>query len=259
MLVRRAKRRDLSVLARGVDRSDDFEGLRESGFDFFQGQHYADEKGSDQSRNNVDTPMLLDLMLEARAGLDLAEVSRRIEAHPHLTEGLLQLVNGLELARAHKIDSVHQALIMIGADGLGRWLNLLLFRYGAAGGERGPLFRVAASRARLMELLITEGLFEDPDVKEKGETAFLVGMLSLVHVLLGEPAHKTVEGLGLSAEMRTALLDQQGPIGRVLATASGLDSGRFADVAEVVAELEIEPAQLWRHQRDAYSWVYQMT
>jgi EAL and modified HD-GYP domain-containing signal transduction protein len=147
---------------------------------------------------------------------------------------------------------------MIGVDGLGRWLNLLLFRYGAAGGERGPLFRVAASRARLLELLMTEGMVDDPARKTDGETAFLVGMLSFVHVLLGVDRASAVENFALPQELHDALIDYRGPLGRMLWLAENLDAAHFVEVSEVVAELSIEPGRLWRCQQDAYAWVYRM-
>lgn len=257
-LVRRAKRRDLAVLARDVDHESDLQHLCGLGFDYFLGQHYAEAGASDESIANVDGRSLLKLMLDSRAGLDISEVAQQVNAQANLRDGLLQLVNGLELARAQKIESIQQALIMIGVDGLGRWLNLLLFRYGAAGGERGPLFRVAASRARLMELLVTDGVFDDPQRKATGETAFLVGMLSFVHVLLGVDRAAAVESFGLPEELRQALVDYKGPIGRLLWLAENLDAGRFLEVAEIVSELSVDPARLWQHQRDAYGWVYRM-
>ena len=257
-LVRRGKRRALEVLARGVHQTSDFEKLRQLGFDLFLGQHYCDESAEQERTANVDGQALLRLMLDARAGLDLSEVTRQIEATPQLSEGLLQLVNSLALARAQKIDSIHQALILIGVDGLGRWLNLLLFRYGAAGGDRGPLFRVAASRARLLELLVTDGQVDDPERKADGSTAFLVGMLSFVHVLLGVDRRTAVENFGLPDDLGQALLTGEGTFGRLLWLAEHLDCGRFAEVAEVADELSMDPNQLWAAQREAYAWVYRM-
>ena len=81
---------------------------------------------------------------------------------------------------------------MIGAEGLSRWLSLLLFQVGDRSGNRGPLFRMAATRARLMELLVCDRGGQDPEIKRRGETAFLVGILYLVHLLLGVERGKMI-------------------------------------------------------------------
>ena len=257
-LVRRAHRRKLDVLARDVHRDEDFVSLRDAGFDLMQGKSYAEPSGGGETLANEDGKVLLELLLDSHGELEITSVTQRVESNPHLAAGLLRLVNGLELARAQKIESVGQALIMVGAQGLARWLNLLLFQVGSATGNRGPLFRVAASRARLMELIVRDRDGDGPEAKDAGETAFLVGILSLVHVLLGVNRAQAIEGLSLSSEISLALSEYSGPLGQLLRLVECIDSGDLAELAQVAGELELAPDGILARQVDAYDWVLRM-
>ena len=258
LLVRRAQRRKLQILASSVEHDADFVRIRDAGFDLLQGQSYSEASDNEETQASPDGKLLLQLLIDARGEFDIDTVTRHVEGNEVLAEGLLRLVNSLELARAQKIESVGRALIMIGAKGLSRWLNLLLFQLGSKSGNRGPLFRVAASRARLMELIALSGGSDQPEVKDRGEAAFLVGILSLVHVLLGVEKESAIAGLTLPEELARALSKWEGELGRMLRLAVCLDRGEFAEVAEVSSELSLDARTLWTYQQESYDWVLQM-
>ncbi|MAG34216.1 MAG: hypothetical protein CL908_25335 [Deltaproteobacteria bacterium] len=257
-LVRRAQRRNLKVLASSVEQNVDFVRIRDSGFDLLLGQSYSEPSDDEETQATPDGRVLIQLLVEARGELEVDLVTRRVEENEELRTGLLRLVNSLELARSQKIESISQALILVGAQGLSRWLNLLLFQVGSHHGTQGPLFRVAASRARLMELLVTSRGADDPGSKERSESAFLVGILSLVHVLLGTDRKTAIAGLTLPDEMGQALTDYKGELGRLLRMSECLDGGQFAELAEIVSELGIGSRALWSQQCEAYDWVMKM-
>ncbi len=259
LLIRRAQRRNLQVLATSVECDADFVRTRDNGFELFAGRSYSEHSSDEETQATTEGKLLLQLLVEARGELEIEPVTKQIEAAPALEEGLLRLVNSLELARAQRIENVGQALIMIGAKGLSRWLNLLLFQIGSKHGTRGPLFRVAATRARLMELLTGAGAEQaTPEVKSRGEMAFLVGIMSLVHVLLGVDRSVAIGGLTLPDEMQAALAGYQGELGRLLRLTECLDSGEFPEVAEISQELGLTPAGIWEQQREAFDWVMRM-
>ncbi|MFK7895843.1 MAG: EAL and HDOD domain-containing protein [Myxococcota bacterium] len=258
LLIRRAKRRGLQVMANSIRSDSDFMQIRAAGFDLIHGVSYQDASADELTRANPDGKLIMQLLVEAGADIEIPAVTEVIEGNETLTEGLLRLVNSLELARAQKIESVGQSLMMIGAKGLSRWLMLLLFQIGHQGGAKGPLFRVAASRAKQMELLTLDSAGTSPSGKERGHEAFLIGILSLVHVLFGMDRQAVLADLALTPEMDRALGEYGGELGRMLRLVECLDRGDFAETAELAEELDISSADLWRHQKEAYAWVMQM-
>jgi EAL and modified HD-GYP domain-containing signal transduction protein len=65
-------------------------------------------------------------------------------------------------------------------------------------------------RARMCELCGRDNAVDPP-------VAFSAGLLSTLPDVLGEPIEAVLDGLTLSADLRAALIDQQGRLGRLLA------------------------------------------
>ena len=111
----------------------------------------------------------------------------------------------------------------------------------------------------MMELLTGAGAEgATREIKSRGDLAFLVGIMSLVHVLLGVDRSSAISGLVLPDEMSLALENYEGDIGRLLRLAECLDTGQFPELAEICAELGMKPRTVWDHQSEAFDWVMQM-
>jgi EAL and modified HD-GYP domain-containing signal transduction protein len=163
----------------------------------------------------------------------------------------------LQLARANKTDTVGQALMMIGVHGLTRWLNILLFAGSAEDGPSSPPFKLASTRGRLMELLQLELLGPDPDrgKLEIADRAFLIGMLSLAHVVLGVPEQKALDDLGLSKEIRDALQSYQGQAGTLLKLVKCIEESDLETSREIRETLGLNSDPLQKAQVESFSWV----
>lgn len=105
----------------------------------------------------------------------------------------------------------------------------------------------ALVRAKLCELCVAA-------VGGEPAPAFTVGLLSALPDTLGRPIADIVAELALSAELRRALLDHEGPLGRVLGWAIAYESGDQDRLAEVAAPPTITDMYL-----DALRWANDLT
>ena len=80
-------------------------------------------------------------------------------------------------------------------------------------------------RARLCELLADAHPVAAPD------RAFTVGLFSVVDALLGKPMQALLDELPFDSRITHALLDHDGPEGRLLAAVLAYERGDFNDVA----------------------------
>ena len=69
LLIRRAQRRNLQVLATAVDGDADFVRIRDSGFELFTGQSYSEHSEDGETQATADGKVLLQLLVEARGEL----------------------------------------------------------------------------------------------------------------------------------------------------------------------------------------------
>ena len=257
LVVRRLKRRPVQILAEKVETREQFECCHKLGFDLFQGFYFA--------RPTVITGRRLDPAREALVGLldlirqdvDTEELCDSIKVHPDIGVNVLRLVNSAVMTRATRIGTVRDAVQFIGRGHLQRWFNVLLYAGDDKAGLSSPLLQTAAKRGRLMELLARQSLRTDGAIKE--DTAFLVGMASMLDALLNRPREEIVRELRLDDEIRVALLRHEGGLGALLHIAELLDAGDFSAVSELVSECGITVQQTARAELEAFHWVQELS
>ncbi|MCH7600728.1 MAG: EAL domain-containing protein [Myxococcales bacterium] len=256
-IVRRMRSSNVKIMASRVDLPSQFDNLVDRGIDLFQGYFYARHDPETERELSPDRATIVDLLTRSSTGVELSEIDDAFKRNANLSVSLLRLVNGLQLARSNKIDTVSQALVMIGTHGLSRWLNILLFAGGAEDGPPSPLFKLASTRGRLMELLQLDLLGPDPDREQLGiaNRAFLIGMLSLAHVVLGVSEQKALDELNLSKEIRSALDSYQGQAGVLLRLTKCIEASDHDTAQEIRDALGLSREQLKRAQLESFSWV----
>ncbi len=148
---------------------------------------------------------------------------------------LLRMVNSAGNNLAVKVSSLGHGLMVLGRRALQRWVQLLLYASGKEGNVVSPLMQLAATRAKLMELVARQIRQRDLDYADR---AFMVGMLSLLDVLMDEPMHDIVARMSLQEEIEAALLQRSGDLGDLLSLCGELESG---DAAAVQQRLHSRP------------------
>jgi len=113
-------------------------------------------------------------------------------------------------------------LMVLGRRALQRWVQLLLYATGKEGTVVSPLMQLAATRAKLMELVARQVRQHDFDYADR---AFMVGMLSLLDVLMDEPMKDIVARMNLQEEIEAALLQRSGDLGDLLSLCGDIESG----------------------------------
>ena len=130
----------------------------------------------------------------------------------------------------------------------------------AADGEAksvNPAIELAAVRGRLLELLAPlVPSWESSDGMAK-EGAFLAGMLSLGDAIMDGSLPQIIGDLCVAPEVESAVLDRRGSLGTLLSIAEAVEEGRFAELAELLASVELSVDQLGHAQQEAWVWFRQ--
>jgi c-di-GMP phosphodiesterase len=184
--------------------------------------------------SNADHATLLRLIGLLNADADNKQIEHTLSGSPHLLFGLLRLVNSVALSSGRqRIGSIGHAITMLGRRQLQRWVMLLLYAERYDGSDMfSPLLLMTCVRARLMENLCR--LSPGP-LRAHADTAFMVGMLSSLDKVLGEPMARLLEKVSLPTEGEAALLHGEGPLAPLLAL---VESGEAVDRQAVTAGLE---------------------
>lgn len=242
----------LTLLAEKVESAEQYAVCSELGFELFQGYYFARPVVLRQNKVDVAKLTMLQLMEQVMAETEISEIEETFKQNPGLTYNLLRLVNSVAIGLRVRIKTLRHALMVLGLEQLKRWITLALYANNDSSGAQSPLLQIAAMRGKLMELLVQS--LPNPGGRELSDRAFMAGILSLIDVLFEVSMVELVEKLNLVDDVRAALLDRSGVLGRLLLLAGKLEQADFAGVNEHLGECGLTLDQLLAAQVETIAW-----
>ncbi len=233
-LVARLKTQGLAVLAERIETPEVLALATEVGFTMFQGYVFSRPETLDGRSVNVQHATVFQIMalLSDPDATDCA-LEEAFRSHPSLSLTLLRIVNSASFG-GRNVDSIPHAIRMIGREALSRWVLIMLV---ASVGSRSPVAHEAVIdalvRGRFCESVTARGASGDPAAR------FLVGLLSKMDTLLGQPMAQVLERLPVTEDVRAALLDGTGPHAPVLMLADAYEQADWPLVDTLTADVAL--------------------
>ncbi|MDR3300624.1 MAG: HDOD domain-containing protein [Candidatus Accumulibacter sp.] len=219
------KRLRKTICAEKVENNAQMRLCHELGFDLFQGYYFARPAETVGRQPQSSQAALLRLFGLISQDADTAEIEAVFKQEPMLTISLLRLTNSAASGLTRHITSMRQAIDLLGRRQLLRWLQLLLYSHSASNSAAAsnPLLQLAATRGRLMELLVDH----TPEIRQYGrdlvDQAFMTGILSLMPAMLGDGFNALLAQLPLAASVIDALNGHLGVLGDLLTLVEALE------------------------------------
>jgi EAL and modified HD-GYP domain-containing signal transduction protein len=245
-LIAEPAERGLVLVATGVADTEEFTRCRVLGFSHFQGEFFARPRGE----RSEPTGALASLQTLAElTGEDSSfeELERTIGADVGLSISLLRYVNSAFFALPREIDSVREALTLLGTRAVRRWATVMALS--AVPDAPDQLVALALLRARMCELL------GGGSSEEERDRLFTVGLFSAADALLDAPMDEVLASLPFSDDMKSALLRYEGRKGRILATTLRYEQGHFPEIDGDPIELAEAYLAALKWADDAGRWV----
>jgi EAL and modified HD-GYP domain-containing signal transduction protein len=251
VLVGRLQAMGKTMVAEKVETRDEYHACLDAGFDYFQGFYFARPAVLGGRKLSPSQSTVLALMNLVTSDVDNADIEQAVKRDVTLALNLLRLVNTPAVGARQRIDSVSQALVVLGRRQLQRWLQIMLYAEpGTRGHNQTPLLMLATTRGRLMELLAQR---LRPGQRFLGEIAFTVGIMSLMDVLFGIPMPDIVEQIPVSDEIRQALLRRDGFFGELLKLAESIEQSDDG-VLPALKGLAISGDDMVELEMSAFQW-----
>ena len=247
-LIAEPAERGLVLVATGVATAEEFTRCRVLGFSHFQGEFFARPRGEGgAAARGAFASMQALAELTAGEG-SFEDLERIIGADVGLSIALLRYVNSAFFALPRKIDTVREALSLLGTRAVRRWATVMALS--AVPEAPDQLVALALLRGRMCELL-GRGSSED-----ERDRLFTVGLFSVADALLDAPMAEVLASLPFSEEIAGALLRYEGRRGRVLASVLRYEQGHFPEGADG-DPIELAEAYLTalRWADDAGRWI----
>jgi len=227
------------LLAERVETATVRDACTDMGYQLFQGYLFSRPETltkSDVSASHMAVLQLLNLLQNPDtpdSALDAA-----FQSDVALCYKLLRIVNAAALG-GRSITSIPHAVRLVGREMLHRWLAVLLVSSLGRSGDVGhELALTAITRARMCEL-VTAASVE----RRHAGSAFIVGLLSLLDVLLEIPMPAILARLELSDDVKGALLERHGPLGSPLQLVEAYEKANW-DAAKGLAQESAVPDEM---------------
>ncbi|TFW29304.1 EAL and HDOD domain-containing protein [Massilia horti] len=248
-----AKNSAVRMVGRPVTTWADFDACAALGLDAFVGKlHLTPRPGSPVAGMNPAQQIILQLMRMVQNNEDVPKLEGVLKRDPALTYKLLRYINSASFGSGREIQSIRQAIAMLGYAPLYRWLTLLLAT-ASTSGYSPVLMETAVVRGRLAELLGQKFL-----ARGEGENLFVAGMFSLLDRLLGLPMQEVLDTIQLPEEVVRALLTREGMYGPYLALAEACELNSNL-VASLALSLGISPLDVNKAHLSALAWAQSVT
>ena len=205
------------LVATGFASIDDLEQALQAGVALVAGRVDATRATGEKRPLQTAMQRICQLLNRVVTDQDAALIAQDISADVPLSYRMLRYVNSPAVGLSRAVESIEQAVMVLGRNELYRWLSVLLLS--SANGRKASraLQEISLARARLLETLARERGVAQPDA------LFTVGLLSLLDVMLQMPLAEALAPLNLGDAARQALLEQRGEWHDYLALAIELE------------------------------------
>ena len=194
----------------------------------------------------------LQLMQEvSRPNFDFSRIEKIIKQDLSLSFKLLRHINSAFFMNSREIQSIRQALALMGEDALKKWVSLVAL---AEMGKDKPeeLLIQAATRAKFCESVApVVGL------NERREELFMMGMFSMLDGVLDRGLPELLREIPLAKDIKDALTGTENQLHDVYKYILAYEEGNWHRTWTYAAKLATDEAFLPQCYLDSVSWVEQ--
>lgn len=213
--------RGIRMLGEKIESREEFEQARKMGYVYFQGHFFA--RPVIVSAREIPGFKLnyLRILYEIQQSeVEFARLEELLKREVSLAYKLLRYVNSAGFGFARRIESLRQAMALLGETEIRKWASLVVLPELALD-KPSELVVTAVIRAHFCESIARwVGL-----ASRKSEL-FLMGLFSVLDAMMDRPLAEVLAGLDLAADVRAALLGEE------------LPNSRLADVYRLIRAYE---------------------
>ncbi|OPX55514.1 hypothetical protein BTE48_08530 [Oceanospirillum multiglobuliferum] len=233
----------ITLLAEKVETWEEYKQCREMGFTLFQG-YFLSKPETMNNHSKSDSGIVLTQLLAMlhMAEPNVGELEQQISRDPQLYYRILRYINSAQYSLPRKIESLRQAIVLLGFDNLRSLVSMMVL---AGSNRRGStLMPIALLRAKMCECLARKYKLSP------AENFFTVGLLSMLDAFFNRPLPDILADLPLHPSVESALLSFEGMMGDVLKVVEAYEKADW----ESVEKSTFDKAILADCYVDAMSW-----
>jgi EAL and modified HD-GYP domain-containing signal transduction protein len=228
----------LTLLAEKVETPEEFKLCHELGFDLFQGYFLARPEIVKGRKMETSELSVLHLIAEVQnPDTDIEKLVEVISRDPMLSFKLLKLVNSAAFRRSKEIESIKNAVLVLGLNRVKGWASLLALS--KLSNKPEALQETAFIRALACEK-IAERL--SPNLRD---SFYTVGLLSSLDAFFNQPLETILKELPIDDTLKKALTQHEGLPGLALNTTLNFEQSKLDSIDwDKLASMNLTPSDI---------------
>lgn len=238
----------IQLLAEKVETYEEYEQACKLGFELFQGYFFAKPEMMKTKNLSPSQMALAELLYEtSKPELDLTAITAVFERDVSLSYKLLRYANSPIFRRRSEIETIKQALVILGSGELKRLIGLI-FAANVNPDKPMELINMSMTRAKFCELIARQVNNLD------NSTAFLTGLLSMIDAILDEPIESVLNKLPLSQDIKDTLLTRKGPMAALIKLLEFIEHAEWDKTTLVMDKLGLDKEKVVEFYNEALAW-----
>lgn len=200
---------NVKIIADKVETHDAYQDCIDIGFEYFQGFFFCHPVMLTRKTLPSNKLVIINLINKLHnPDTDSGELEKILAQDIALSYKLLRYINSAAFALRREVESIKEAIILLGMDNLKNWLSLILMSR-IVDSKPTELITTGMIRGKMCELLAEN---EHPEIKHQ---MFIIGLFSVLDALMDQPLIDLLDNVTLSTSIKLALLDKTGIQGEI--------------------------------------------
>lgn len=247
-----AKRLNKKLLAEKIETREEFEIAKKEGYDYYQGYFFSQPvivSTHDVPSYFQSYYQIIAHLSESEQSIDL--ITKLIEQDLSLSYKLLKLINSPSYRPRNKINSIRQAIVMLGLIEIRKWIYVLAVRETASNkqGLSKEMTSMCLTRAKMCEFIAIK-----TNNLNNVSAYFMTGMFSMMDSMLNMPMEKVLQDLPLQEDICDALKGMQNHFKDALDLSVAIEKGDWEYVNLSCTKIDIIEEDLLHYYQEAISW-----
>lgn len=226
-----------------------FDRIRSGGFKFFEGRFYSVPvtRGHNTiAPVKVNRIQLINIVREPDFAIE--EVVKVVRQDPSLSISLLKLVNSPYLGLSQKINSIQQAVALLGQTEVRKWVTTATSGL-LAEDKPDELTRLSLFRAKF-----AENLARHFEMAIHAPGLFLMGLFSILDVVLEMPMNEALKIISVSENIHEALVFGEGNYSNVLKFINAYEAADWSESNRLMALHDLNVEDVFTAYMDTVRW-----
>lgn len=227
---------DVLLVAKRIEEYREYVLARELGFSYFQGFFFKkpeNYEGKKLSSSQTGRLTIFEVLQEDE--VDFEALAKAIEVDVSISYRLLAYLNSPSFGFAKKIESIRQAVVLIGWKHVKHWLQVIVLTDIKPTQKTEELSYLCAQRANFLQRIGLEHGYDG-----KTGQLFMLGLFSALDAMLDTPMPDILATVSLDVDVKKALCGEQGVYANWLSLLKSYEESDFVSYQAIARDIGLE-------------------